>query len=177
MWIFFLFRIRVTSEKNFSKVHIRWGLTSKSPASRGVTCFLIPVLRRQVVGSSRFHWIGPFSLVWTPEMQILIENWKYVSNLFKSLENEILDLIIETQERRVRGVREYDPGKLKKTISFNKNTIKVNTKQWTLLTILSKNLRFKDLQIVTLFIQRFSIWGTRAPQGVHKMSNLQTFFH
>ena len=32
----------LTSLKNFSKVHIFWGLTSRRPARIGVRCFLIP---------------------------------------------------------------------------------------------------------------------------------------
>ena len=84
MWIFFLFRIFVTSEKKRSKVHIFCGLTSRSPANSGVMCFLIPALRRQVEGSSRFHWMGPFSEVWTPEMtpdDFLVVMWYMVSLL------------------------------------------------------------------------------------------------
>ena len=34
--------VRLTSLKNFSKVHIFWGLTSSRPAKIGVRCFLIP---------------------------------------------------------------------------------------------------------------------------------------
>ena len=33
---------QLTSLKNFSKVHIFWGLTSRRPARIGVRCFLIP---------------------------------------------------------------------------------------------------------------------------------------